>query len=278
MRSSYLFTSESVSEGHPDKVADQISDSIVDLFLSKDPYARVACETLVTTDTVVIAGETRGPDSITKDDIEAVARKAIREIGYEQEGFNWKTVNVQVKLHKQSADIAQGASLRAYRFDRYKTKRKEGEEPPAATQLTIAVSNTAAANKAWATRQGLSEGVILARDLINEPANVLYPVEFARRTTALKKLGVSVEVLDVAAMKKLGMGSLLAVGQGSVHESRLVVMRWNGGKKGDDPVAFIGKGVCFDTGGISIKPAAGMEDMKGDMGGAACVVGLMPLP
>ncbi len=105
---------------------------------------------------------------------------------------------------------------------------------------------------------------------------MLYPVEFARRATELKKLGVEVEVLDVKAMKKLGMGALLGVGQGSARESRLVViMRWNGGKKGEPPVAFVGKGVCFDTGGISIKPAAGMEDMKGDMGGAACVVGLM---
>ena len=175
----------------------------------------------------------------------------------------------------QAAEIAHGARLRAYRFDRYKTKRKEGEEPPAAVRLTIAVGNVAAAQKAWGVREGLTEGVIIARDLINEPANVLYPVEFARRAGALKKLGVAVEVLDVAAMKKLGMNSLLAVGQGSAHDSRVVVMRWNGGKKGAAPIAFIGKGVCFDTGGISIKPAAGMEDMKGDMAGAACVVGLM---
>ena len=91
----------------------------------------------------------------------------------------------------------------------------------------------------------------------------------------MKKLGVVVEVLDVRAMKKLGMNALLGVGQGSVRDSRLVVMRWNGGRKGSAPVAFIGKGVCFDTGGISIKPAQGMEDMKGDMAGAACVVGLM---
>jgi leucyl aminopeptidase len=117
--------------------------------------------------------------------------------------------------------------------------------------------------------------VVIARDLVNEPANVLYPVEFARRTSALSKLGVTVEVLDVAAMKKLGMNALLGVGQGSVHDSRVVIMRWNGGKRGVAPVSFIGKGVCFDTGGISIKPAAGMEDMKGDMAGAACVVGLM---
>jgi S-adenosylmethionine synthetase len=104
----YIFTSESVSEGHPDKVCDRVSDSVLDLFLSKQPDARVACETLVTTDTVVLAGETRGPDSITKDDIEAVAREAIKDIGYEQEGFHWKTANVQVLLHKQSVDIAQG--------------------------------------------------------------------------------------------------------------------------------------------------------------------------
>ena len=117
--------------------------------------------------------------------------------------------------------------------------------------------------------------MVLARDLVNEPANVLYPGEFARRASGLTKLGIAVEVLDVAAMKKLGMGALLGVGQGSAHELKVVIMRWNGGKRGADPVAFIGKGVCFDSGGISIKPAAGMEDMKGDMAGAACVVGLM---
>src|SRR5207248_10149583 len=115
----------------------------------------------------------------------------------------------------------------------------------------------------------------MASELVNEPANVLYPEEFARRTGSLKKLGVAVEVLDPAQMKKLGMNALLGVGQGSQHESRTVIMRWDGGKRGVAPLAFVGKGVCFDTGGISIKPAASMEDMKGDMAGAACVVGLM---
>src|SRR5947209_14705760 len=114
-----------------------------------------------------------------------------------------------------------------------------------------------------------------ARDLVNEPANVLFPEEFARRAGGLRKLGVAVEVLDVKEMKTLGMNALLGVGQGSQHESRTVVMRWSGSRRGDAPIAFIGKGVCFDTGGISIKPAASMEDMKGDMAGAACVVGLM---
>jgi leucyl aminopeptidase len=124
-------------------------------------------------------------------------------------------------------------------------------------------------------RDAIAVGVINARDLVNEPPNVLFPVEFARRASQLKKLGVSVEVLDVKAMTKLGMGALLGVGQGSAHESRTVIMRWNGGKKSEEPVAIIGKGVCFDSGGVSIKPAASMEDMKGDMAGAACVVGLM---
>jgi leucyl aminopeptidase len=117
--------------------------------------------------------------------------------------------------------------------------------------------------------------VNIARELVNEPPNVLYPAEFARRASQLRKLGVAVEVLDVPAMTKLKMGALLGVAQGSARPARTVIMRWNGGKKGAAPLAFVGKGVCFDTGGISIKPSASMEDMKGDMGGAACVVGLM---
>ena len=174
----------------------------------------------------------------------------------------------------RAADLAQGMRLRAYAFDRYKTKRKE-EDRRANVKVSIAVSDAGAARNAFAPRAAVADGVDMARDLVNEPANVLYPEEFARRAGALKKAGVAVEVLNLAAMKKLGMNALLGVGQGSARESRVVVMRWNGGRKGEAPVAFIGKGVCFDTGGISIKPAAGMEDMKGDMAGAACVVGLM---
>jgi leucyl aminopeptidase len=175
----------------------------------------------------------------------------------------------------EAADLAQGVRLRAYAFDRYKTRRKDEDRPPEKRSMTICVGDAAAVRKAFALREAVSGGVLMARDLVNEPANVLYPEEFARRALALKKAGIAVEVLNVAAMKKLGMNALLGVGQGSVHESRVVVMRWNGGRKGDAPVAFVGKGVCFDTGGISIKPGAGMEDMKGDMAGAACVTGLM---
>jgi leucyl aminopeptidase len=174
----------------------------------------------------------------------------------------------------QSADLALGVRLRAYSFDLYKTKKKDDERPKK-IEINFACSSPASAEKAWTSAAAIADGVVIARDLVNEPANVLYPVEFARRASTLSKLGVAVEVLDVAAMKKLGMNALLGVGQGSVHDSRVVVMRWDGGKRGVPPVAFIGKGVCFDTGGISIKPASGMEDMKGDMAGAACVVGLM---
>jgi leucyl aminopeptidase len=175
----------------------------------------------------------------------------------------------------QAADIALGMRLRAYAFERYKTKRKDDEEPAAEARVTITVANVAGVRKAFGPRDAVANGVVLARDLVNEPANVLYPEEFARRAGNLKKLGVVVETFDVAAMKKLGMNALLGVGQGSAHDSRLVIMQWNGGKRGSEPVAFIGKGVCFDSGGISIKPAGSMEDMKGDMAGAACVVGLI---
>jgi leucyl aminopeptidase len=175
----------------------------------------------------------------------------------------------------QAAAIASGLKLRAYKFDRYKTKKKDSDEGAANWDVAVAVSDPAAAKKAYAPLDDIADGVVLARDLVNEPPNVLYPAEFARRASALRKLGVGIEVLDRKAMSKLGMGALLGVAQGSVHEGRTVVMRWNGGKKGDKPVAFVGKGVCFDTGGISIKPAASMDEMKGDMAGAACVVGLM---
>jgi leucyl aminopeptidase len=173
------------------------------------------------------------------------------------------------------ADIALGVKLRAYAFEQYKTKRKEGEEKAREVTVTIAVAALAPVQRAFAPRRATADGVEIARDLVNEPANVLYPEEFARRAGKLKKFGVAVEILDVKEMKKLGMNALIGVGQGSQHESRAVIMRWNGGKRGAAPVAFIGKGVCFDSGGISIKPAASMEDMKGDMAGAACVVGLM---
>lgn len=175
---------------------------------------------------------------------------------------------------KQAADLALGLRLRSYVFDRYKTKSKDKDET-GSIAVTLRVADPAAAKKALKAADAIAAGVVLARDLVNEPPNVLYPEEFADRAKKLEKLGVEVEILDEKDLKKIGMRALLGVGQGSRRESRVVVMRWNGAGNDEQPVAFIGKGVTFDTGGISLKPGAGMEDMKGDMAGAACVVGLM---
>jgi leucyl aminopeptidase len=179
---------------------------------------------------------------------------------------------------KAAADFALGMLLRAYKFDTYKTKKK-GDDDEAKTdktvKVTIVTADASAAKKAFAETKAIADGVVLARDLVNEPANVLGPLEFAAKAKELEALGVEIEVLTEKDMKKLGMGALLGVAQGSVRPPRLVVMQWKGGKAKDKPIAFIGKGVVFDTGGISIKPAGGMEDMKGDMGGAAAVTGLM---
>jgi leucyl aminopeptidase len=175
---------------------------------------------------------------------------------------------------EQAADVALGIALRSYGFEKYKTKKKD-DEPPKPRRFAIAVADPKAATKAWSAARAVSEGVAFARDLVNEPANVLGPVEFAERLKALSEIGIDVQVLDETDLAKQKMGALTGVAQGSARPPRVVVMRWFGGRDKDKPVAFIGKGVVFDTGGISIKPAAGMEDMKGDMGGAAAVSGLM---
>ena len=176
-----------------------------------------------------------------------------------------------------AADLMLGLTLRAYRFDKYKTKKKKDEaESEQPVSVRIAVADVAAVKRAAEGRAAVSEGVQLARTLVNEPPNVLFPEEFARRASELQALGVTIEVFDEAALADIGMGALLAVGQGSEYASRVVMMRWNGAADAaSQPIAFVGKGVCFDSGGVSIKPGAGMEDMKGDMGGAACVTGLM---
>ena len=174
-----------------------------------------------------------------------------------------------------AAQAALGVRLAAYRFDRYRTTEKADRKPSVKT-VHLAVDDPAVAKKAWKRQSGLADAVILARDLVSEPANILHPEEFARRVKKLTALGVEVEILGEKEMAKLGMGALLGVGQGSVRESQLAVIQWKGAKDPSAaPVAFIGKGVCFDTGGISIKPAEGMEEMITDMGGAAAVAGAM---
>lgn len=177
-------------------------------------------------------------------------------------------------LASAAANIAHGAHLRSYRFDKYRTQEKADAKPTLRT-FAVRVKGAAAARRAYAPLEKVAEGVFFTRDLVSEPPNVLYPETFAKEVKALTKLGVKVEVLGEKQMAKLGMGSLLGVGQGSVRESQIAIMRWEGAAKSQKPVAFIGKGVTFDTGGISLKPGPGMQDMKWDMGGAGTVAGLM---
>jgi leucyl aminopeptidase len=173
------------------------------------------------------------------------------------------------------ARAAFGARMAAYRFDAYRTKLKP-DQTPSLEAVEIAMEGPASARARYEKDAAVVEGVFFARDLVSEPANILFPEEFARRLAELESLGVEIEVLDVPAMEKLGMGALLGVGQGSSKPSRLVSMYWKGMRgKNVRPMALVGKGVTFDTGGISIKPAGGMDEMKGDMGGAAAVVGAM---
>lgn len=173
------------------------------------------------------------------------------------------------------AQAALGVRLAAYRFDRYRTTEK-AEDKPSVNRVRIATDKPSAAAKAWKRQETLAEAIVMARDLVSEPANVLHPEEFARRVKKLDTLGLDVEVLGEKEMKKLGMGALLGVGQGSVRESQLVIIQWKGASDPKaPPVAFVGKGVCFDSGGISLKPPEGMEEMVTDMGGAAAVVGTL---
>ncbi|HEX4098247.1 MAG TPA: leucyl aminopeptidase [Caulobacteraceae bacterium] len=175
----------------------------------------------------------------------------------------------------QAARAALGVRLAAYRFDRYRTKEKP-EKKPSVTKVRIACTDPAAATAAFEPLAALGDAVSFARDLVSEPANILYPQEFARRVKTLEELGLEIEILGEAEMTELGMGALLGVGQGSVRESQLAVLVWRGAEDPKAaPIAFVGKGVCFDTGGISLKHAEGMEEMKTDMGGAAAVAGAM---
>ena len=172
-----------------------------------------------------------------------------------------------------AANVAYGARLRFYRFDKYKTKEKP-EQKPSLKHFSVLVADAADAKRAFGPMDKVVDAVNFARDLVSEPANVIYPETLAAEAKKLSEFGVEVKVLGVKEMTKLGMGALLGVGQGSSRESQLVTMQWNGGGK-EKPIAFVGKGVTFDTGGISIKPAAGMEDMKWDMAGSAAVIGTM---
>jgi len=189
-----------------------------------------------------------------------------------------KTVVIDIGALRYDADsaarVALGAALRSWRHDRYRTRLKDNQK--ATLEEVVVVGGGAGVEQRYTTRWApVVEGVSLTRELVTEPANIIYPETFVQRVRkSLEGSGVEIDVLDRAQMEKLGMGALLGVAQGSAREARLLVLKWNGGGKGE-PTAFVGKGVTFDTGGISIKPAAGMEAMKWDMGGAAAVSGAL---
>ncbi|MEO1607978.1 MAG: leucyl aminopeptidase [Pseudomonadota bacterium] len=192
----------------------------------------------------------------------------------------------EAKTTEALASLAMGVLLRSYRFDIYKSqppknsKSYSDDEPSTSDTplqtLNIICNDPEAMEKAFAHNRAIVDGMTLARDLVNQPANILGPSEFAAQCAKLEDVGLEVEILDADQLQEIGMHALLAVAQGSERPARVAIMKWHGAAtKKNKPVCFIGKGVCFDTGGISIKPAVGMEQMKGDMAGAACVTGLM---
>ncbi|HYD73327.1 MAG TPA: leucyl aminopeptidase [Candidatus Binatia bacterium] len=223
---------------------------------------------------VIGVGKVDGADSMT---VERWAGHAVRRVltsGAEKLVLQPDALPGVTKA-EAGAHAAMGARLASYRFDTYRTKLKPDQQPTL-TAVEIMIEAPAAARARAEKDAAIVEGVFFARDLVSEPPNVLYPESFAERLRDLETLGVEVEVLEPETMEKLGMGALLGVAQGSARSARLVTMSWKGATaKKARPVALVGKGVTFDTGGISLKPGAAMDEMKGDMGGAAAVAGAM---
>ena len=197
----------------------------------------------------------------------AEARKAGAAVGRSLSGV---ATLVLAEAHAMASEIAFGLAMRAYDFTPHKTAEPKPQGP-----VTVMVAHPEALAAAAVSGAAVAEGVFFTRDLVNEPANVLTTDDFAARLAAMQDLGLEVEILEEADLKRLGMGALLGVGQGSESPSSVVVMQWKGGSKDVAPLALVGKGVVFDTGGISIKPAGGMEEMTMDMGGAGVVAGVM---
>ncbi|MBV8650797.1 MAG: leucyl aminopeptidase [Alphaproteobacteria bacterium] len=227
---------------------------------------------------IVLAGlgKAKSVDAMQVQNLGGALLAHLNSAGEKEAAVLLDDIEAGIETPEAAANLAFGAKLRSYRFDRYRTKEKP-EQKPTLERFSFLSSGAAAAKRSYQKLEKIADGVFFTRDLVSEPANIIYPETLAAQAKTLEKLGVTVEILDEKKMAKLGMGALLGVGQGSIRPPRLVVMQWNGNPKAKNaaPVAFIGKGVTFDTGGISIKPAAGMEDMKWDMAGSGVVIGLM---
>jgi leucyl aminopeptidase len=245
----------------------------------KDQLAEIVAPARVGFERILLVGVGK-PAELDQGSAQALGGRIQAQLAHSGSTDAWVAVDAlpgaKLDVATLAAHLAYGARLRSYRFDKYRTKEKP-EDKPSLKRFHIALAGGAKARRAFEPLDRIADGVFLTRDLVSEPANVIYPESLAAQARTLTKLGVAVEVLDEKQMAKLGMGALLGVGQGSAKPPRLVIMQWHGdpGAKDKRPLAFIGKGVTFDTGGISIKPAANMEDMKWDMGGAGVVIGLM---
>ncbi len=257
---------------------DRATDGAVKRAIGASRFAGRAGETLevlapkgVDYDRIVLLGA--GPASGLAEAIEKAAAAGVRALLLSGAKSAVLRLDVDGLDAQAAARAGLGARLAAYRFDRYRTKLA-ADKRPSLDSLAIVTAEARAARGAWSRAEAVADGVDFARDLVSEPANVLHPEAFADRLRGLAADGLEIEVLGEKQMEKLGMNALLSVGRGSSRESQLVVMRWAGGGSAP-PVAVVGKGVCFDTGGVSLKPGEGMWDMKGDMGGAAAVAGLM---
>ncbi len=237
---------------------------------AKGQSLEVGSSDLVDRVVLVGAGKAAEFDAMAAENVAATAYGLVKACGLKA-----LRVVLPTDAPETAARAAFGVRLASYRFDKYRTK-EAADKKPSILETEIVTGHADAARAEFVDLAALADAVAFSRDLTSEPPNVLYPAEFARRVKALEALGLEVEILGEADMQKLGMGSLLGVGQGSIRESQLAIIKWNGAADpAAQPVAFVGKGVCFDTGGISLKPADGMEDMKWDMGGASAVAGLM---
>jgi len=213
--------------------------------------------------------------SIKKDlktsDIESLGAKFHEYVNYDKKNdYLINLDSIDCKIENFVGYFLHGLKLKSYEFNIYKSKKDK---------RSISINVIGNKNKTSVQNQlrfkALEDGTFFARDLVSEPGNILHPDEYAKRLSSLKKYGLKINIYDDKKLKKLGMNALLGVGQGSIRGSYLVTMEWNGAKNNTKPLAFVGKGVCFDTGGISLKPAKFMEDMTYDMAGSATVVGLM---
>ncbi len=208
---------------------------------------------------------------ITASDIENLGAKFHKHINYEKKNdYFVHSDTIVVKAKNFLGHFLHGLKLKSYEFNLYKSKKKRRN-----VLVNVIGSNNKTSNSDQIKFKALEEGTFYTRDLVSEPGNVLHPDEYAKRINSLKKNGLKINIYDEKKLKKLGMNALLGVGQGSIRGSYLVTIEWNGAKNKSAPLAFVGKGVCFDTGGYSLKPAKFMEDMTYDMAGSAAVVGLM---